>query len=124
MGRQRSARPDKCWSGPGRFSPGPHREPLGDDCHAWTPLNLAAPLGVADVRFDPFHQLGRHVPNAMFHIPSDLVVDQWVSNVESRSPRDFLFLHDLWTTFRHLLWSQITPAISMAWNFTTKSGGI
>jgi hypothetical protein len=47
-----------------------------------------------------------------------------VSNVESRSPRDFLLLHDLWTTFRHLLWSQITSAISMAWDFTTKSGGI
>src|SRR5687768_15492489 len=41
-----------------------------------------------------------------FHIPSDLVVDQWVSNVESSSPRDVLLLHDLWTTFRHLLWSQ------------------
>jgi hypothetical protein len=52
------------------------------------------------------------------------VVDQWVSNVESSSPRDFLLLHDLWTTFRHLLWSQITSAISMAWDFTTKSGGI
>jgi hypothetical protein len=58
------------------------------------------------------------------HIPSDLVVDQWVSNVESSSPRDFLLLHAPWTTFRHLLWSQITPAISMAWDFTTKSGGI
>src|ERR687892_2694195 len=58
------------------------------------------------------------------HIPSDLVVDQWVSNVESSSPRDFLLLHDLWTMFRHLLWSQITSAISMAWDFTTKSGGI
>jgi hypothetical protein len=58
------------------------------------------------------------------HIPSDFVVDQWVSNVESSSPRNVLLLHDLWTTFRHLLWSQITSAISMAWDFTTKSGGI
>jgi hypothetical protein len=58
------------------------------------------------------------------HIPSDLVEDQWVSNVESSSPRDVLLLHDLWTTFRHLLWSQITSAISTAWDFTTKSGGI
>src|SRR5687767_7781919 len=58
------------------------------------------------------------------HIPSDLVVDQWVSNVASSSPHDFLLLHDLWTTFRHLLWSQITSVISMAWDFTTKSGGI
>jgi hypothetical protein len=58
------------------------------------------------------------------HIPSDLVVDQWVSNIESSSPRDVLFLHDLWTTCRHLLWSQITSVISTAWDFTTKSGGI
>src|SRR5262245_37792929 len=56
------------------------------------------------------------------HIPSDLVVDQWVSNVESSSPRDFLLLHDLWTAFRHLLWSQISPAISMAWNLPLNSG--
>jgi hypothetical protein len=56
-------------------------------------------------------------------LPPDLVVDQWVS-VESSSPRDFLLLHDLWTTFRHLLWSQITSAISTACDFITKSGGI
>jgi hypothetical protein len=66
MGRQRSARPDKRWSGPGRFSSGPHREPLGDDRPAGTPVRIAAQLGVADVRFDAFHELGRHVPNAMF----------------------------------------------------------
>jgi hypothetical protein len=64
------------------------------------------------------------VASGFFHIPSDLVVDQWVSNVESSSPRDFLFLHDLWTTVRHLLWSQITSVISTAWDFTTQSGGI
>jgi hypothetical protein len=58
------------------------------------------------------------------HIPSDLVVDQWVSNVESSSPHDCLLLHDLWTTFRHLLWSQITSVISTAWDFATKSGGM
>jgi hypothetical protein len=29
------------------------------------------------------------------HIPSDLVVDQWTSDGESRSHRDFLFLYDL-----------------------------
>jgi hypothetical protein len=62
--------------------------------------------------------------NGKVHIPSDLVVDPWVSNVESSSPRDVLLLHDLWTTVRHLLWSHITSAISMAWDFTTKSGGI
>jgi hypothetical protein len=60
----------------------------------------------------------------IFHIPSDLVVDQWVSNVESSSPRDFLLLHDQWTTFLHLLGPQITSAISMVWDFTSKSGGI
>jgi hypothetical protein len=58
------------------------------------------------------------------HIPPDLVVDQWVSNVESSSPRDFLLRHAPWTTFCQLLWSQITSAISMAWGFTTKSGGM
>jgi hypothetical protein len=63
-------------------------------------------------------------PLQKYHIPSDLVVAQWVSNVESSSPRDFLLLHDLWTTFRHLLWSQIISAISTACDFTTKSGGI
>jgi hypothetical protein len=29
------------------------------------------------------------------HIPSDLVVDSWTSDGERRSPRDFLFLHDI-----------------------------
>jgi hypothetical protein len=29
-------------------------------------VSLAAQLGVSDVRFDSFHQLGCHVPNAMF----------------------------------------------------------
>jgi hypothetical protein len=47
--------------------------------------------------------LAAHAESTKMHIPSDLVIDQWVSNVESSSPRDFLFLHDLWTTFRHLL---------------------
>jgi transposase len=63
-------------------------------------------------------------PRRFFHIPSDLVVDQWVSNVESSSSCDFLLQHAPWTTFRHLLGSQIIFAISIAWDFTTKSGGI
>ena len=29
------------------------------------------------------------------HIPSNLVVDQWASDGESRSHRDFLVLHDV-----------------------------
>lgn len=37
-----------------------------------------------------FHVLDRPPGLRKTHIPSDLVVDQWVSNVESSSPRDFL----------------------------------
>src|SRR5215813_9757350 len=58
------------------------------------------------------------------HIPPDLVVDQWTSDAESSSPPDFLLRHDLWTTFRRLMMSQITSTISTAWDFTPKSGGI
>jgi hypothetical protein len=58
------------------------------------------------------------------HIPPDLVVDQWASDAESGSPPDFLLRHDLWTTFRRLMMSQITSTISTVWDFTTKSGGI
>src|SRR5713101_5006593 len=58
------------------------------------------------------------------HIPSDLVVDQWTSDVEGSSTLDFLFLHDVWTTFGRLICHKITSTISTAWNFTTKSGGI
>jgi hypothetical protein len=31
----------------------------------------------------------------IFHIPSDLVVDQWASDIESNSHLDFLLLHDV-----------------------------
>src|SRR5712692_8009836 len=58
------------------------------------------------------------------HIPSELSVDQWTSNVEGSSTLDFLFLHDVWTTFGRLICHKITSTISTAWNFTTKSGGI
>jgi len=58
------------------------------------------------------------------HIPSDLVVDQWTSDVEGSSTLDFLFLHDVWMTFGRLICHKITSTISTAWNFTTKSGGI
>src|SRR5713101_7839841 len=58
------------------------------------------------------------------HIPSDLVVDQWTSDVEGSSTLDFLFLHDVWTTFGRLICHKITSTISTAWNFTTKFGGM
>src|SRR5262249_30793504 len=45
------------------------------------------------------------------HIPPDLVVDPWTSDAESSSPPDFLLRHDLWTTFRRLMMSQITSTI-------------
>jgi hypothetical protein len=53
----------RLWGRLWRFSSGPRHEPLGDDRDARgiTPL-----LGFTDVRFDSFHQLGRHFPNAMF----------------------------------------------------------
>ena len=34
-------------------------------------------------------------PGRPGHIPSNLVVDQWASDGESRSHRDFLVLHDV-----------------------------
>ena len=61
---------------------------------------------------------------SLAHIPPDLVVDPWTSDAESSSPPDFLLRHDLWTTFRRLMMSQITSTISTSWDFTTKSGGI
>jgi hypothetical protein len=36
---------------------------------------------------------------AFGHIPSDFVVDQWASNIESRSYLDFLLLHNRETSF-------------------------
>jgi hypothetical protein len=54
----------------------------------------------------------------------DFVVDQWNSDVERSSPRDFLWLHAMWTPFGHLMSCKIRPVISVACYFTTKSGGI
>jgi hypothetical protein len=48
------------------------------------------------------------------HIPSDLVVDQWSSEGENSSHRDFLFLHDVCTTSDRLSSYKITPTISGA----------
>src|SRR6266849_9166876 len=53
-----------------------------------------------------------HLPGGKGHIPSDLVVNQWVRDVVSSSPRDFLSLHNLWTTFGRLIRSHITSKIS------------
>ena len=54
----------------------------------------------------------------------DFVVDQWNSDVERSSPRDFLWLHAMWTPFGRLMSCKIRPVISVACYFTTKSGGI
>ena len=48
------------------------------------------------------------------HIPSDLVVDRWVSEMKSSSSLDFLFLCSVWTTFGRLMRDKITSVISMA----------
>jgi hypothetical protein len=52
-----------------------------------------------------------HSPD--FHIPSDLVVDHWTSEGESRSHPDVLLLHDVWTTSNHLSGHKIVSTISM-----------
>src|SRR2546430_5963879 len=54
----------------------------------------------------------------------DLVVDQRASDGESSSNHVFLFLHDVWAMFCRYLGEKIASTISMAWHFTTKSGGI
>ena len=48
------------------------------------------------------------------HIPSDLVVDRWVSEMKSSSSLDFLFLCSVWTTFGRLMRDKITSVLSMA----------
>src|SRR6266481_1991173 len=58
------------------------------------------------------------------HIPSNLVVDHWTSAVESSSPLDFLSLYAIWTPFGRLINYKIMSTISVACDFTTKSGGI
>jgi hypothetical protein len=59
-----------------------------------------------------------------FHTPSDLVVDHWTSGVESNSLLDFLLRHALWTPLGRLISCKIMSIISVACDFTTKSGGI
>src|SRR5262245_53222887 len=54
----------------------------------------------------------------------DFVVDRWTSDGESSSHRHFLFRQAVWTMFRRQISKEIALTISMAWHFTTKSGGI
>src|SRR3989442_9783419 len=56
--------------------------------------------------------------------PPDLVVDHWTSDVESSSPLDFRLLPAMWTPFGCLMSYEIMSIISVACDFTTKSGGI
>jgi len=44
--------------------------------------------------FEPEQYVGKKDSKKM-HIPSNLVVDQWASDGESRSHRDFMFLYDV-----------------------------
>jgi hypothetical protein len=55
-----------------------------------------------------------HDSSVNIHIPTDLVVDQWTPDVESRSHLDFLWLHNLWTTSCRLRRPHLTSTISMA----------
>src|SRR5438093_12528218 len=63
-------------------------------------------------------------PCQKYQTPPDLVVDHWTSDVESSSPLDFRLLHAMWTPFGCLMSYEIRPIISVACDFTTKSGGI
>jgi hypothetical protein len=58
------------------------------------------------------------------HIPPDLVVDQGAFDGESSSHRPYLLQDDVWTMLCHRISEKITLALSIAWHFTTKSGGI
>jgi hypothetical protein len=58
------------------------------------------------------------------HIPSDLVVNHWNSDVESSSHLDFLLLYAIWTLFGLLISYKITSIVSTSYDFTTKSGGV
>src|SRR6266852_4108351 len=64
------------------------------------------------------------MPSRIFHIPPDLVVDRWAADGESGSHHDFRFRHDVWTMLFHQIGEGITSIISIAWYFTTQSGGI
>ena len=49
-----------------------------------------------------------------FTAHSDVVVDHWTSDGESRSHRDVLLLHDVWTTSNRLSGHKITSTTSMS----------
>src|SRR5215470_2436175 len=59
-----------------------------------------------------------------FTAHSNLVVAHWTSAVESTSPLDFLWRHDLWMLCGCLMSYKIRPIISATCDFTTKFDGI
>src|SRR5712675_2324186 len=75
-------------------------------------------------RMTPFRSMLLTVQSGLHHIPSNLVVDHWTSAVESSSPLDFLSLYAMWTPFGRLINYKIMSTISVACDFTTKSGRI
>ena len=111
-------------------------------------LSLASHLGSLLLPHDAFQEHAAHPPewsgelgskgsestcilpglatflHCAFTAHPDLVVDHWTSDVESSSPLDFRLLHAMWTPFGCLMSYEIRPIISVACDFTTKSGGI
>ena len=63
-------------------------------------------------------------PIRQFQTPPNLVVGHWTLDVEGSSPVDFLVLHAMWTRFGRLMSYNIMSIISVACDFTTKSGGM
>jgi hypothetical protein len=52
-------------------------------------------IGLINPMLEHVEAESRRISGDKFHIPSNLVVDQWASDGESRSHRDFLVLHDV-----------------------------
>src|SRR5262245_52897846 len=59
----------------------------------WSPEELSAAVGLLRGRQQVVLD-DAALGSGNYHIPSDLVVDQWASNIESRSSLDFLLLHN------------------------------
>src|SRR2546423_5948489 len=59
-----------------------------------------------------------------FTAHSHLVVAYWTADIESNAPLDFLLRHALETPFGCLISCKIMSIVSIACDFTTKSGGI
>jgi len=68
------------------------------------------------------HQAGR-TEGGLCHIPSDLAADHWTSDGESRSHRDVLLLHNVWTTSHRLSGHTNNINNINGLNSTTKSSG-